>query len=37
MNPKDGQDDIDASKLGYQCTKHVSTPDATHFVITKRK
>jgi dihydrofolate reductase len=26
----------DAPKLGYQCTQHVSTPDATHFVITKR-
>jgi dihydrofolate reductase len=27
---------IDAPKLGYQCTEHVATPDATHFVITKR-
>jgi dihydrofolate reductase len=28
---------LDAPKLGYQCTEHVSTPDATHFVITKRR
>ena len=28
---------IDAPKLGYQCTEHVSTPGATHFVITKRR
>lgn len=27
---------IDAPKLGYQCTTHVSTPNTTHFVITKR-
>jgi dihydrofolate reductase len=27
---------IDAAKLGYQCTEHVSTPNTTHFVITKR-
>jgi len=27
---------IDAPKLGYQCTQHVSTPNATHFVITRR-
>ncbi len=27
---------IDAPKLGYQCTEHVATPNATHFVITKR-
>jgi dihydrofolate reductase len=27
---------IDAPKLGYQCTKHVPTPNAMHFVITKR-
>jgi dihydrofolate reductase len=27
---------IDAAKLGYQCTKHVPTPNTTHFVITKR-
>lgn len=29
-------DGIDATKLGYQCTQHVSTDKATHFVITKR-
>ncbi|MGA6985525.1 MAG: dihydrofolate reductase family protein [Terriglobales bacterium] len=27
---------IDAAKLGYQCTEHVSTSNTTHFVITKR-
>ena len=27
---------IDATKLGYQCVEHVATPNATHFVITKR-
>jgi dihydrofolate reductase len=27
--------DIDAANLGYKCTEHVSTPNATHFVITK--
>jgi dihydrofolate reductase len=27
---------IDAPKLGYRCTEHVSTPNTTHFVITKR-
>jgi dihydrofolate reductase len=27
---------IDASKLGYQCAQQVSTPNVTHFVITKR-
>jgi dihydrofolate reductase len=27
---------IDATKLGYQCTDRVSTPNVTHFVITKR-
>ncbi len=27
---------IDAPNLGYQCTEHVSTPNVTHFVITKR-
>ncbi len=27
---------IDAPKLGYQCAKHISTPNVTHFVITKR-
>jgi dihydrofolate reductase len=27
---------IDAPKLGYQCTEHVASPNATHFVITKR-
>jgi|SRR5271166_330378 len=25
----------DAARLGYQCTEHVSTPNVTHFVITK--
>jgi dihydrofolate reductase len=28
---------IDATKLGYRCTEHVPTPNATHVVITKRK
>jgi dihydrofolate reductase len=28
---------IEASKLGYQCTEHVPTPNATHVVLTKRK
>jgi dihydrofolate reductase len=27
---------IDAPQLGYQCTEHVPTPNAKHFVITKR-
>jgi dihydrofolate reductase len=27
---------IDAPKLGYQCTQHATTPNATHYVITKR-
>jgi dihydrofolate reductase len=27
---------IDAAKLGYQCTERISTPNATHFTITKR-
>ncbi len=27
---------IDATKLGYQCTEHIATPGATHFVITRR-
>jgi dihydrofolate reductase len=26
---------IDAARLGYQCIEHVSTPNVTHFVITK--
>jgi dihydrofolate reductase len=26
---------IDAPKLGYQCTEHVPTPNATHVVLTK--
>jgi dihydrofolate reductase len=26
---------IDAPKLGYQCTEHISTPNVTHFFITK--
>ena len=28
---------IDTPKLGYQCTEHVATPNATHVVLTKRK
>jgi dihydrofolate reductase len=28
---------IDALKLGYQCTEHVATPNATHVVITRRR
>lgn len=27
---------IDAAKLGYQCTEHVATPAAMHFVIARR-
>jgi dihydrofolate reductase len=27
---------IDLPKLGYQCAEHVTTPKATHFVVTKR-
>lgn len=27
---------IDTLKLGYQCTEHVATPNATHVVLTKR-
>jgi len=27
---------IDAPKLGYECTEHVPTPNATHVVLTKR-
>jgi len=27
---------VDAPKLGYQCSKHVSTSNVMHFVITKR-
>jgi dihydrofolate reductase len=27
---------IDAPRLGYQCTEHVSTPSVTHIIITKR-
>lgn len=27
---------IDAPKLGYQCTERVATPNATHFLVTKR-
>ncbi len=30
-------ENIDAAKLGYQCSEHLSTPNTTHFVITKRK
>jgi dihydrofolate reductase len=28
---------IDAAKLGYQCSEHVPTPQATHVVLTKRR
>lgn len=28
-------EDIDAPKLGYRCTEHVATANATHFVIVK--
>jgi dihydrofolate reductase len=28
---------IDAAKLGYQCTEHAATPNATHLVLTKRR
>jgi hypothetical protein len=28
---------IDLVKLGYQCTEHVASPNATHVVVTKRK
>jgi dihydrofolate reductase len=28
---------IDLTKLGYACTEHVATPNATHVVLTKRK
>jgi hypothetical protein len=27
--------DIDAPKLGYRCTEHVTTANATHVVFTK--
>jgi dihydrofolate reductase len=27
---------IDLPKLGYECTEHVGTPNATHIVLTKR-
>jgi dihydrofolate reductase len=27
---------LDVAKLGYECSKHVYTPYATHFIITKR-
>ncbi len=27
---------IDAPKLGYQCTEHVATANATHVVLAKR-
>ena len=29
--------DIDAAKLGYQCTEHVATPSATHVVLTRQR
>jgi len=29
--------DIDAVMLGYQCTEHVTSPNATHIVLTKHK
>jgi hypothetical protein len=28
---------IDAPKLGYHCTEHVPTPNATHVVLTRRR
>jgi dihydrofolate reductase len=28
---------VDALALGYACTRHVNTPNATHFVLTKKK
>jgi len=28
--------DLDVARLGYVCTKHVATPNATHVVISKR-
>ena len=28
---------IDTISLGYECTQHVTTPDAAHFVLTKRR
>ena len=28
---------IDLPKLGYQCTEHVPTPNATHVILTKRR
>ena len=28
---------VDLVKLGYQCTEHVPTPNATHILLTKRK
>ena len=28
---------IDTLALGYDCTQHVTTPHATHFVLTKRR
>lgn len=27
---------IDAPKLGYQCTEHVATLNATHIILTRR-
>jgi dihydrofolate reductase len=27
---------LDMAKLGYQCTEHVSTPDAVHLILTKQ-
>ncbi len=29
-------DGIDLPKLGYQCSEHVTTPNATHFVVTRK-
>jgi dihydrofolate reductase len=29
--------DIDMTKLGYRCSEHVGTPNATHVVITKQQ
>jgi hypothetical protein len=28
---------IDTLELGYVCTKHVTSPNATHFVLTRQR
>ncbi len=30
-------EDIDLPRLGYQCTEHVATPNAMHFVLAHPK